>query len=97
MFHENQYGFRKRGTAVNQNLRFLETIYQQYHNKKESTVLYLNFIKAFDKVDHSLLTKTSEDFEIIRQFVLLLTSCLNKRLKFLKFNVGCSKLEHVTS
>ena len=55
--HKNQFGFRKQRSAIIQFLLSLDSIYQQYDDKKvrELIVLYLDFAKAFAKVVHDLL------------------------------------------
>ena len=51
----NQHGFRKGRSCLTQLLQHYDSILQNYNSGAETDVLYLDFAKAFDKVDHNLL------------------------------------------
>lgn len=53
--HNNQHGFRKKRSCMTQLLSHIDQIYQSLNNNDEVDVIYLDFAKAFDKVDHSIL------------------------------------------
>ena len=51
----NQHGFRKGRSCLTQLLKHYDSILQNYNSGAETDVLYLDFAKAFDKVDHNML------------------------------------------
>ena len=53
--HDNQHGFRKKRSCMTQLLSHIDQIYQSLNSNEEVDVIYLDFAKAFDKVDHSIL------------------------------------------
>lgn len=56
----------------------------------QTDVIYFDFKKAFDLVDHSILiSKLYNNFDIPPYLILILKSYLADRLQFVKFN-GCS-------
>ena len=73
----NQHGFRKGRSCLTQLLKHYDTVLNNYLNTGETDVIYLDFAKAFDKVDHKLLLKKVKHFGIkgklydwIEQFLL---------------------------
>ena len=62
-FFENQFGFRRKRSAILQLLAVLKSVYEYYDNidVKELAILYLDSEKAFDKVPHGpLISKLSQ-------------------------------------
>ncbi|XP_063676111.1 uncharacterized protein LOC134812558 [Bolinopsis microptera] len=55
MINTNQHGFRKKRSCMTQLLSHIEQIYKSLNNDEEVDVIYLDFAKAFDKVDHAVL------------------------------------------
>ena len=55
MINTNQHGFRKKRSCMTQLLSHIEQIYRSLNNDEEVDVIYLDFAKAFDKVDHAVL------------------------------------------
>ena len=51
----NQFGFLQGHSCLQQILSFLNNVYNNYDNKTQTDVLYLDFRKAFDSVSHSHL------------------------------------------
>ena len=52
---DNQHGFRKKRSCLTQLLSHIEHIYNCLNNNEEVDVIYLDYAKAFDKVDHQVL------------------------------------------
>ena len=52
-----QHGFRKGHSTITQLLVFLDEIYTNYDKNVEQVIIYLDFAKAFDNVDHAILLK----------------------------------------
>ena len=60
----NQHGFRKKRSCMTQLLAHVEQIYQSLNDNNEVDVIYLDFAKAFDKVDHAILIGKLEKYGI---------------------------------
>ena len=60
----NQHGFRKGRSCLTQLLKHYDEILQNYSSGVETDVIYLDFAKAFDKVDHNLLIAKLEIYGI---------------------------------
>jgi retron-type reverse transcriptase len=77
LLSNKQHGFRKGRSCLTQLLKHYDAILNNYLNDTETDVIYLDFAKAFDKVDHSLLLKKVRYYGIggkvydwIEQFLL---------------------------
>ena len=57
IFTKNQHGFRKGFSCLSQLLAHYEDVLLNNLNGNGSDVIYLDYAKAFDKVDHDLLVK----------------------------------------
>ncbi|KAL5268182.1 hypothetical protein ACHWQZ_G002141 [Mnemiopsis leidyi] len=73
----NQHGFRKKRSCMTQLLSHIEQIYKTLNEDNEVDVIYLDFAKAFDKVDHAVLLEKLKRYGIqgkafawIREFLL---------------------------
>ena len=53
----NQHGFRKGCSCLSELLAHFDLLYENLGNSLDSDTVYLDFRKAFDKVDHALLIK----------------------------------------
>lgn len=76
LFSTKQHGFRKGRSCLTQLLQHMDFITNNYLNDAETDVIYLDYAKAFDKVDHSLLLKKvhfygirGEIYNWIKQFL----------------------------
>ena len=77
LISRNQHGFRKKRSCMTQLLSHIEQIYQALNNDEEVDVIYLDFAKAFDKVDHKVLMAKLQRYGIhgkalewIREFLV---------------------------
>ena len=64
LINKNQHGFRKKRSCMTQLLSHIEQIYKSLNNDDEVDVIYLDFAKAFDKVDHLVLLAKLERYGI---------------------------------
>ena len=55
LFSHLQHGFRKGRSCLTQLLQHFDFILKNYLHNTETDVIYLDYAKAFDKVDHDLL------------------------------------------
>ena len=56
-WNKNQHGFRKKRSCLSQLLNHQENILQALEDDSSIDVVYLDFEKAFDKVDHGILSE----------------------------------------
>ena len=61
---DTQHGFRSGRSCFTQLLDHMENIFQNLQDNKEVDVIYLDYAKAFDKVDHEILLAKLEKLGI---------------------------------
>ena len=92
ILHEQQSGFRK-GFSCNDAVLRLVSCCNYFKNKGDYvSLMFLDFKKAFDCVDHSLLLLKLRSVGVTGQFHSLLSSFLSDRFQFVKFNGDVSDL-----
>ena len=64
LFSDKQHGFRKGRSCLTQLLQHMDQILENYLDNSETDVIYLDYAKAFDKVDHSLLLRKIKSYGI---------------------------------
>jgi len=65
----NQHGFQSKRSCLTQLLENYDTILNLVEEGKVFDVVYVDFAKAFDKVDHGILsTKLQNDFKTINKW-----------------------------
>ena len=96
-FNKNQFGFMKgRGTQT-QLLKHYDDIYEAMKERRRMDTVYLDFAKAFDKVDHEILMRKVKESGIGGKLGKWLVEFLWDR-KFQVIANGCkSRIEKVTS
>ena len=55
MLLDSQHGFRQARSCLTQLIEHVDTILKALNDGNEVDVIYLDYSKAFDKVDHRLL------------------------------------------
>ena len=75
----NQHGFQKFKSCLTQLLPHLDHIFQNLLNNMDTEVIYLDYAKAFDKVDHQLLLQKLYDYGIRGKLLMWLHSYLTNR------------------
>lgn len=79
LMNENQHGFRAGRSCTSQLLQHLHTILRNLEEEKDTEVIYLDFAKAFDKVDHNLLLRKLSRFGIRGRLLQWIASFLANR------------------
>ena len=77
----NQHGFRKKRSCLTQLLDHVDNILKTLNNGEEVDVIYLDYAKAFDKVDHKILLAKAKRYGISGQTLQWLTEFLANRLQ----------------
>ena len=60
----HQHGFRKRRSCLTQLLDHVDTILKSLNSGEVVNVIYLDYAKAFDKVDHNILLAKAKRYGI---------------------------------
>lgn len=82
-----QHGFVKGRSTTTNLISFMNFVSTELSKKNEVHVIYFDFLKAFDRVDHVLLiTKLSSKFDIPPYLINLLKSYLTNRKSFVSIN-----------
>ena len=76
---KNQHGFRKCRSCLTQLLHHIDTVLKNLLHGQDTDVIYLDFAKAFDKVDHEILLKKLEEYGVRGKLLTWLTCYLSDR------------------
>lgn len=79
LMNKDQHGFRTGRSCLSQLLAHYETILEKLEHNKSVDVVYLDFAKAFDKVDHGILLQKARDIGITGKLGIWLHSFLTNR------------------
>ena len=77
--NENQHGFRSKRSCLSQLLAHYENILSALEHNRSADVIYLDFAKAFDKVDHGILMHKMKSFGITGQIAIWIHNFLSGR------------------
>ena len=93
---DSQYGFRKSRDTQLASLKLISLLLPAFQNtNKYAASVFLDFSKAFDTVDHSLLLKKLERYGIRGPALHLLKSYLTNRTMAVKINNSTSNLLNI--
>ena len=84
----NQHGFRKGRSTLTHLLNHIDEILQSILDGQEHDVIYLDFAKAFDKVDHEILINKLKLCGIAGNLLCWITNFLENRYQFVNIS-GC--------
>ena len=82
----NQHGFRRGHSTLSQLLSHTEEIIERIEDDSTVDVLYLDFAKAFDKVDHGVLMSECKKLGISGKLGLWMHTFLTERKQFVHAN-----------
>ena len=87
-----QHGFRKGRSCLTQLLKQYDDILLNLLNNEETDVIYLDFAKAFDKVDHNILIRKLQNIGITGKLCNWINNFLTNRNQFV---VGGGLLSYI--
>ena len=76
---KNQHGFRKGRSCLTQLLLHIDTVLNNMLDNKDTDVIYLDYAKAFDKVDHQILLQKLHAYGVRGKLLTWLNSYLSNR------------------
>ena len=88
---EHQFGFQSKKTTNTATLDIYAKIVESFENNDIACCIFLDFAKAFDTVNHSILLEKLENYGIRGRAVNCFKSYLNKRQQVVKINNTYSK------
>ena len=97
LLSKNQHAFRSGRSCLSQLLEHIEYILQVLETTCNIDVVYLDFAKAFDKVDHNILMKKVQQFGIKGKLYIWLQNFLNNRYQQVIVDGVLSEKEKVVS
>ena len=97
LLSKNQHGFRKGRSCLTHLLKHVDDVIQSMLNGNEHDVVYLDFAKAFDKVDHEILLNKLKAFGITGKLFSWIKQFLVDRNQFVTVNGVKSFLAFVIS
>ena len=94
---KNQHGFQKHKSCLTQLLPHIDYILKNFLNNTDTDVVYLDYAKAFDKVDHQILLNKLYSYGIRGRLLMWLNSYLTNRWQTVVINGVQSQPAKVTS
>ena len=97
LMNPNQHGFRPQRSCLSQLLEHFDTVLEAIYNDKCCDVIYLDFSKAFDVVDHNILMRKLKKLGITGKLGFWINSFLSNRQQTVSVNSTKSDTKPVTS
>ena len=99
LMNNSQHGFRKGRSCLSALLEVYNEIMTSISDPDVNCIdmVYLDFAKAFDKVDHHILLRKLKHFGITKQVGIWLASFLSDRKQFVQIPGGISVCSQVSS
>ena len=97
LLSDNQHAFRIGRSCLTQLLHHIDEVLKSLENKMNVDVVYLDFAKAFDKVDHKILLKKLEQFGIRGKLLKWIESFISNRYQQVLVDGKLSNKEKVIS
>ena len=95
ILHEMQYGFRQGRSCEHALLKAKQVLLDSLSRRQVSLLLLIDFSKAFDMVEHSILLKKLEHYGIRSEASQWITSYLHNRMQFVSIDGTDSKTRHM--
>jgi hypothetical protein len=97
LFNENQHGFRSGRSCLSQLLEQFDLILDIIEDNANADVIYLDFAKLFDKVDHTIVLNKIQSLGITGEIYNWLESFLRNRVQSVTVNGITSSPQEVKS
>ena len=97
LLSENQHAFRAGRSCLTQLLHHMDEVLKALENGKNVDVVYLDFAKAFDKVDHKILMKKVYQFGIRGKLYTWIENFISNRYQQVLVDGKLSRKEKVIS
>ena len=99
LLNVTQHGFTQGRSTITQLLSYYDTVLTMLEEKKEKSVdvIYLDFSKAFDKVDHGILLKKMRKLGVGGKLIKWLETFLTKRVQRVRVEGHLSEPQLVKS
>ena len=85
-----QFGFRKNMSTEDAIISLTKSLYSSLNNKYHSISVFIDFQKAFDTINHSILLKKLEFYGVRGQFLNLIQSYLTNRYQVVRIGKNIS-------
>ena len=95
LMNPNQHGFRPHRSCLSQLLDHFDTIIETIYNNKNCDVIYLDFAKAFDVVDHDILMRKLKGLGVTGKLGFWIHSFLSNRKQTVSVNSSKSETQDV--
>ena len=86
LFNSNQHGFRSNKSCSTQLLSHVHNIISNSLNGNDTDCVYVDFAKAFDKVDHKLLIQKLNFYQVPKNYLNWITNFLTDRIQTVSVN-----------
>ncbi len=96
LFNNSQYGFRKKHSTVHSLINAIENLQDSIDNKQYTLGIFIDFSRAFDTVNHSILLHKLDNYGIRGNLLNLLASYLTDRQQYVCYGGIESSLLKVT-
>ena len=95
LMNASQHGFRQRHSTITQLLSYMDSVLNMLEEGNPVDAIYLDFSKAFDKVDHCILMRKIENLGINGKVLTWLKEFLTNRQQQVRMDNHLSDKEWV--
>ena len=92
----SQYGFRCKHSTLHALINATENLYKSIDNKQNTLGIFIDFSKAFDTINHSILIKKLDVYGIRGNLLKLLDNYLSGRQQYVNYGGLDSTLLNIT-
>ena len=86
ILNSNQHGFRKSRSCITQLISHTTNILENLVNGNEVDVIYLDYSKAFDKIDHAILIQKLKLLQLPEKYLVWIKNFLTDRTQYVYHN-----------
>ena len=97
ILNDNQHGFRRGHSCETQLLEFVEELMTSLEGGRQTDIIILDFAKAFDRVNHSLLVHKLQCYGIRGSTITWIANFLSDQHQAVVVNDSCSSYARVRS